>query len=86
MRHIRISNNNDLVTSELVLKHTGLNMNLRKGRKMDIGYGNVRQKLGGNIEDHDLDEYYNNIFQEANRDILEKNVEELYEEYAADVL
>lgn len=86
LRHIRISNNNDVVTNEIAYKHTGLNMNLRKGKRMDIGHGDVGKKIGGNIKSHDLDEYYNNIFQETNSDILEKNVEELYEEYAADVL
>jgi hypothetical protein len=86
LRHIRISNNNDIVVNETRYKHTGLNMNLHAGLRMDIGYGNVRKTIGGNIKEHSLDEYYKNIFQETNRYILERSVEELYEEYAADVL
>ena len=83
IRQIRISNNDDIiVTSNFLYKHAGLNMNIFNDKRMDIGYGNVRETLRGDFDAHEMDQYYMNIFQEANMDILKNSVEELYKEYA----
>lgn len=55
---IRISNNEDIiVTSNFMYKHAGLNMNIFIDKRMDIGYGNVRRTLRGDLDSHELDQY-----------------------------
>ena len=85
IRQIRISNNDDIVvTSNFLYKHAGLNMNIFTDKRMDIGFGDVRETLRGDFDAHQMDQYSMNIFQEANMDILKNSVEELYKEYADD--
>ena len=82
LRYIRVSNDGDVVTNEILYKHNGLNLNVFEGKVMDIGYGNVRDRRGGEIIQHDFSYYYKNVFQKKNAEILRKSVEELYEEYS----
>lgn len=88
LRHIRVSNDGDIVASvpSVFYKQTGVNLHVRPGQKMEVGYlqdRNVLFQLNFKaLSMHGLKTYHDRLFVEENEDILGLSIEEIYEKYA----
>eukprot|EP00592_Proboscia_alata_P007177 CAMPEP_0194357660 /NCGR_PEP_ID=MMETSP0174-20130528/5112_1 /TAXON_ID=216777 /ORGANISM="Proboscia alata, Strain PI-D3" /LENGTH=422 /DNA_ID=CAMNT_0039127775 /DNA_START=367 /DNA_END=1635 /DNA_ORIENTATION=- len=87
LRHIRISNESDLIPTQPYPFYTqnGVNLHLRKNRKMDHAYRNTKvvfsQLSFDPLPNHGLKEYEKRLFSiPENKSILEKSIAELYRE------
>lgn len=96
LRHIRVSNQNDVVPGcALGYTQTGVNMHAEEGKKMEIGYSNPKNVLTqlnlGSIARHNLEgegSYYSRLYckngkgELLNAKELEKSIDQLYADYA----
>jgi len=97
LRHIRVSNQHDIVSAELPgYKQTGVNFHVKKGEKMEVKYLNPKRGLsllsldtlnGAHMLQTETG-HYPHIFAEdengnlLNKDDLDKSIEQLYDDYA----
>lgn len=93
LRHIRISNDGDIIAGGIPvpfvgLTQTGVNLHVNPATKMAVGYRNHRSAFSqfgfSSPWKHNLPSHEEGIFNGLNDEILSKTVEELYEEYAGD--
>lgn len=88
LRHLRVSNQGDLVTvaPSLGYRQTGLNFHVRKNKPMKTGYSADRNIFGQvNLKAasmHSLDVYHERLFTEENSEDLGLDIAALYEKYA----
>jgi predicted lipase len=88
LRHIRVSNDGDVVpvAPSLGYYQTGVNLHVKPKGKMKVGYRKDRnfftQVRLSSASMHSLDYYHERIFREENADIIRMNIEEIYENYA----
>ena len=99
VRHIRLSNQNDVIAGTLLgYTQTGVNMHVKEGEKMEVGYRNSKSIFSQlnpfkSVSSHYLEgklSYYEHLYakdengQLLNNDDLVKSVEQLYDDYAGD--
>ena len=98
MRHIRVSNQGDVVPSTIVgYIQTGVNLHVKEGEKMEVGYRNPRSLFSQvsfrSAAMHSLEGdgcHYNRLHvkdqngESLNKDDLDKSIEQLCDDYAGD--
>ncbi|KAL7541154.1 hypothetical protein ACHAXR_010672 [Thalassiosira sp. AJA248-18] len=94
LRHIRVSNNNDVVPYQVPgFRQTGVNFHVKEGKKMEVKYLNPKSLLSqcrfkSSIPKHGLGSYFSRLYAKdkhgnlLNGDVLRKTIEQLYEDYA----
>ncbi len=89
MRHIRVSNEGDVVAAvpSLGYRQTGINLHAKKDGRMEVKYENNKKSFRSQfnkefVEKHGLTSYIDRIFKEDNVDILNMDIDELYANYA----
>ena len=88
LRHVRVSNQGDLVAVAPSLGYcqTGVNLHVREGKEMERGYSADRNIFGqvnlNPLKMHNLDVYHSRLFTDDNSDDLGLDVAALYEKYA----
>ena len=90
LRHIRVSNEGDVIPVGLGPRftQTGLNLHVSQSQGVKVAYGINKtfwsQFTFGFFSKHMLGSYYKNIFKSENADIINMSIEELYAKYAVD--
>ncbi len=90
LRHIRVSNQGDIVAAvpSVGYHQTGINLHANgKGGKMEVKYHNNKKSFFsqfnlGFVSKHGLGDYEKYMFIDDNEEILSMEVEEMYEKYA----
>lgn len=96
LRHIRVSNKHDLVPVAVAgYTQMGVNLHVKEGKKMDVEYKNPKSFISQFSFDaaarHMLEgegSYFSRLYckdgngELLNKDILEKSIDQLYEDYA----
>ena len=88
VRHIRISNQGDLVpvAPSVGYYQTGLNLHVRDNKKMQVGYSKDRGIFGqfspNSLDMHNLDYYHERLFIDENSVDIRLSIDELYEKHA----
>jgi len=88
LRHIRVSNEGDMVAvmPSVSYSQTGINIFVRPDKRLEVGYCLDRNAISQFNFDalamHGLDVYHDRLFIEENEDILGMSIDELYEKYA----
>jgi hypothetical protein len=87
LRHIRVSNNGDIVPAAPSFGYyqTGVNMHVKPKGKMKIGYEKDRNMILqirlSSASMHGLQYYHERIFRKENADIIALDVEGIYSKY-----
>ena len=88
LRHVRVSNQGDIVAVAPSLGYcqTGVNLHVRENKEMVRGYSTDRSILGQlnlkALDMHNLDVYHERLFTNENSEDLCLDVAGLYEKYA----
>ncbi len=89
VRHIRVSNEGDVVAAvpSLGYRQTGINLHAKKDGRMEVQYENNKKSFRSQfnkkfVEKHGLASYIDRIFKNDNKDILSMDIDELYANYA----
>mmetsp|Transcript_10127 Transcript_10127/g.14858 ORF Transcript_10127/g.14858 Transcript_10127/m.14858 type:complete len:461 (+) Transcript_10127:288-1670(+) len=87
LRHIRVSNQGDIVTvsPSMGFYQTGLNIHVAEGKEVEIGYCKDRSfmsQLNTNaLGNHGLPTYHGRLFISRNTTAISMDIEELYKKY-----
>mmetsp|Transcript_32760 Transcript_32760/g.48022 ORF Transcript_32760/g.48022 Transcript_32760/m.48022 type:complete len:434 (-) Transcript_32760:86-1387(-) len=87
LRHIRVSNQGDIVTvsPSMGFYQTGLNIHVTEGKEVEIGYCKDRSfmsQLNTNaLGNHGLPTYHGRLFISRNTTAISMDIEELYKKY-----
>lgn len=88
LRHIRVSNDGDMVAviPSVFYYQTGINLHVHPDRKVETGYLLDRSALSqagiDSASMHSLKVYHQRLFKKENEHILGMSIEEMYAEYA----
>ncbi len=89
LRHIRVSNQGDIVAAvpSVGYHQTGINLHAQKGKRMQIVYHKNKKSFFSQfnpdfVSKHGLGDYEKHLFTDENSDILFMDIEELYSKFA----
>ncbi|KAL7533368.1 hypothetical protein ACHAXR_005183 [Thalassiosira sp. AJA248-18] len=97
LRHIRVSNHNDVVPFQVPgYRQTGVNFHVKEGEEMEVKYLNPKTlitqlRLPATLTSHSLQgetNYYPRLYAKdesgsyLNGEVLDKSIEEIYDDYA----